>query len=40
MPDVARGLRLMKLEKDKEIVASNEACRRVKWMKEVHVEIR
>ena len=40
MPDVARGLRLMKPEKDKEIVASNQACRRVKWMKEVHVEIR
>ena len=29
-PDVARGLRRMKTETDKEIVASNEARRRIK----------
>ena len=40
-PDVARGLRRMKTETDKEIVASNEARRRIKlWaMKEVRVKM-
>ena len=40
-PDVARGLRRMKTETDKEIVASNEARRRIKLraMKEVHVKM-
>ena len=40
-PDVARGLRRMKTETDKEIVASNEARRRIKLraMKEVRVKM-
>ena len=40
-PDVARGLRRMKTETDKEIVASNEARRRIKLraMKEVSVKM-
>ena len=39
--DIARGLRRMKTETDKEIVASNEARRRIKLraMKEVHVKM-
>ena len=38
-PDVARRLRRMKTETDREIVAFNEARRRIKLMKEVHVEM-
>ena len=40
-PDIARGLRRMKTETDKEIVASNEARRRIKLraMKEVRVKM-
>ena len=40
-PDVARRLRRMKTETDKEIVASLEACRRIKLrtIKEVRVNI-
>ena len=39
--DVARGLRRMKTKTDKEIVASNEANRRIKLraMKEVRVKM-
>ena len=40
-PEVARGLRRMKTETDKEIVASNEARRRIKLraMKEVRKKL-
>ena len=40
-PDVARGLRRMKTETDKEIVVSNEARTRIKLraMKEVRVKM-
>ena len=40
-PDVARGLRRMKTETDKEIVASNDARRRLKLraMKEARVKM-
>ena len=39
-PDVARGLRRMKTETDKEIVASNEARRiKLRPMKEVRIKM-
>ena len=38
-PDIARRLRRMKTETDKEIVASNEARRRIKLTKEVRVKM-
>ena len=40
-PEVARGLRRMKTETDKEIIASNEARRRIKLrvMKEVRKKL-